>query len=147
MKEWARKNPERLKTYNSNRKEDPQRLEKKRAAMVKYRKTQKGKETGKRYMKEVYRKTEHFKKKRVISTAKWREENRDKTSAHSAVAQAIKSKKLEKLTCEFCFSKDTVAHHDDYSKPLDVRWLCRLHHAEVHCTPASIAARKRLSTR
>jgi hypothetical protein len=23
------------------------------------------------------------------------------------------------------------AHHDDYSKPFDVRWICRLHHARV----------------
>jgi len=24
------------------------------------------------------------------------------------------------------------AHHDDYSRPLDVRWLCKRHHEEAH---------------
>jgi hypothetical protein len=24
------------------------------------------------------------------------------------------------------------AHHDDYSKPFEVRWLCRMHHRAVH---------------
>jgi len=29
------------------------------------------------------------------------------------------------------------AHHDDYSKPLQVRWLCDLHHREHHRKAAS----------
>jgi hypothetical protein len=23
-------------------------------------------------------------------------------------------------------------HHDNYDRPLEVRWLCRTHHSEVH---------------
>lgn len=38
----------------------------------------------------------------------------------------------EKQPCEVCGSLDTHRHHEDYSKPLEVRWLCQLHHKEVH---------------
>jgi hypothetical protein len=33
-----------------------------------------------------------------------------------------------------CGNAATHAHHDDYSKPLEVRWLCRAHHSEHHTT-------------
>ena len=48
------------------------------------------------------------------------------------VNRAIKSGKLVKQPCEVCGSPEVHAHHDDYSKPLDVRWLCQLHHTEHH---------------
>ena len=36
------------------------------------------------------------------------------------------------LPCEVCGATKAQAHHCNYSKPLDVRWLCPKHHAEWH---------------
>jgi len=41
--------------------------------------------------------------------------------------------KLAKQGCEVC-GTDAQMHHDDYSKPLTVRWFCREHHLELHAT-------------
>ena len=56
-----------------------------------------------------------------------------KYKAHSMVNSAIKSMKLFKEACGECGSdKNTHAHHDDYSKPLNVRWLCAACHSQWH---------------
>ena len=35
--------------------------------------------------------------------------------------------------CKFCGRTENVhGHHDDYSKPLDVLWLCKNHHLLLH---------------
>ena len=52
--------------------------------------------------------------------------------AHHAVQEAIKRGRIERLPCEVCKNKRSDAHHDDYNNPLDVKWLCRLHHMAVH---------------
>ena len=52
--------------------------------------------------------------------------------ARSAVGCAIKSGRLVRGPCEVCGLAKSQAHHDDYRKPLDVRWLCFRHHREVH---------------
>lgn len=63
---------------------------------------------------------------------KWRTENRYKLIAHSAVAKALLSGNLTRKPCEQCGAEQTQAHHPDYSKPLDVLWLCRDCHRIEH---------------
>jgi hypothetical protein len=69
------------------------------------------------------------------STAAWQKRNREKTRAHDRVRYALKTGKLVKGPCEraneHCRGK-IHAHHDDYTKPLEVRWLCGHHHRAEH---------------
>ena len=67
--------------------------------------------------------------------ARWAEENPQARKAHHAVSNAVRDGRLEKQPCEnlddTCYGKIN-AHHDDYNKPLEVRWLCRSHHMRWH---------------
>jgi hypothetical protein len=62
----------------------------------------------------------------------WRAEDRRRVSAHNAVLRAIKAEKLVRLPCVRCGEKKSVAHHEDYDKPLDVVWLCQPCHKQRH---------------
>lgn len=62
----------------------------------------------------------------------WQQRNRVKRSAHLKVQSAVICKKMFKQPCEVCGELKVDAHHDDYERPLDVRWLCRKHHMEHH---------------
>lgn len=59
---------------------------------------------------------------------------RMKQAARKLAHKAAKAGKIEKLPCEFadCTQVKVEAHHPDYSKPLEVLWLCRAHHLELH---------------
>ena len=57
---------------------------------------------------------------------------RVKEKARGDLARAVKLGKIIKKPCEVCGYEKAEAHHDDYSKPLDVVWLCRSHHVERH---------------
>jgi hypothetical protein len=57
-----------------------------------------------------------------------------KSTSYKAVREALKNGQLVKGPCESCGSTaaDVQAHHDDHSKPLDVRWLCPTCHYALH---------------
>jgi transcriptional regulator with XRE-family HTH domain len=55
--------------------------------------------------------------------------------AHRRVKKALVEGALTRPgACEVCGScvRRVEAHHDDYAKPLDVRWLCEKHHRQWH---------------
>ena len=51
---------------------------------------------------------------------------------HGAVRNAILSGRLIREPCSRCGADKTQAHHEDYSKPLDVVWLCLKCHKQRH---------------
>lgn len=63
---------------------------------------------------------------------KWALNNPIKALAQRTTNAAIQNGKLERKPCEVCGATRVNAHHDDYSKPLVVRWLCPIHHSAVH---------------
>ncbi|MCK9370297.1 hypothetical protein M0R04_10355 [Candidatus Dojkabacteria bacterium] len=52
----------------------------------------------------------------------------EKLSARTKLRYAVKTGKIAKFACEKCGNFLSEAHHTDYSKALDVIWLCRPHH-------------------
>lgn len=66
-----------------------------------------------------------------------------KRAARIRLRDAIKLGNVMRGACEVCGTRKAVeGHHEDYSKPLEVRWLCRAHHMEQH-TKANESNRNR----
>lgn len=99
------------KEYDAERASDPKRL----AARLAYAKTPSG----------IKRASE--------AKAAYIAREPKKRRAHNAISNAIRDGKLSRKPCEICGSVKRVhAHHDDYAKIYDVRWLCNEHHREWH---------------
>jgi len=83
------------------------------------------------------------KKKAYERLCRWRKENPEKAReqarrypekrrARNIVSRAVRDGKLTKMQCEVCGSEKVHAHHEDYSKPLVVEWLCAKCHRKRH---------------
>lgn len=65
-----------------------------------------------------------------------------KRRARRAARKAIATGELVRQPCEVCGHSIVEAHHDDYAKPLAIRWLCPRHHRLHHAAPEMLAAGK-----
>jgi len=127
---WARRNPEKtrqatqryrerhleeLRAYNRVRNRQPDRL-----ARINER-------------ARLYEQTEEGKRQNYARVKRWRAENPEKYVAHTIVGNAVRDGKIVKGSCVLCgVAKNVDAHHDDYTAPLDVTWLCRKCHGATH---------------
>lgn len=142
-KTWQKKNPEAanaVKKAYKERNRDSYLAQQREYAMDRYRKNIHAnlKENETDHVKKSKRK--YYEKNRVKINARLlkryhsSQEVKDKMVAHRKVAWAVKTGKLvSPKQCENCLEERKLdAHHDDYSKPLEVIWICRKCHRREH---------------
>lgn len=83
-----------------------------------------------------YDRTRGKQKERIAASAaisnRWRNRDSRIVAAHNKVAREIKAGNLVRLPCSVCGSISSYAHHESYNRPLDVVWLCQIHHKARH---------------
>ena len=87
---------------------------------------------GGREKQREYEKTARGREARKKAVDTWAKKSGYKMRAHWRVKSAIKAGLLKRLPCEVCGNEKSQAHHEDYSKPLDVVFLCDKHHKLRH---------------
>lgn len=84
-----------------------------------------------REVERKYLRTEKGKSVAKASREKFVKKHPLALKAHREVHNALKTGLLTYCDCVFCGQK-AQAHHPDYTKPLDVIWLCTIHHKQIH---------------
>lgn len=79
-----------------------------------------------------YAKSERGRETTCLKAKRMRKKYPEKWRARSQLRYAVRMGKILKLPCEGCGDIKVFAHHPDYSKPLEVKWLCLKHHREIH---------------
>jgi hypothetical protein len=112
VKNYRLLNLEKVKLEVKKRAKDPNRV----ASKKKYEQSEKGK----------------LAKKRAMDS--YKERYPMKRASHIMVGSALLTGKIVKPNCcsECNSSKKIEAHHDDYTKPMELRWLCEKCHKEWH---------------
>ena len=65
---------------------------------------------------------------------RYRDRHPERPAAKNVVQGAVRRGFVVRGSCEATGDHDgpVQAHHDDYTRPLAIRWLCEKHHKELH---------------
>lgn len=85
-----------------------------------------------------YRKTNEGRQKEIERSAKTRKKYPERDKARVTARRAIKTGEIKKRACQICGEIKTEMHHPDYSKPLEVVFLCLEHHGKLHREPREL---------
>jgi hypothetical protein len=76
---------------------------------------------------------EKMSKEKIAERSRFsKERNPEKWKARQDLRNAITKGTIKRLPCEVCHKPKAHAHHEDYAKPFEVKWLCQKHHGELH---------------
>ena len=84
----------------------------------------------KKLFRVAHRESENARGLRRKATEKVKKPNA--VSARDKLGRAVRDGKITKCPCVVCGNSRSHGHHSDYTKPLEVIWLCALHHREEH---------------
>ena len=68
--------------------------------------------------------------KRLVK--EWQKKHPEACRAKRMLNNAIKRGDIKRQPCVVCGKEKGHGHHEDYSKPLEVLWLCPEHHKAIH---------------
>lgn len=84
------------------------------------------------YDRERYRNDPKRRKAAAENARRWNRRNPEGYRAHYLTSNAIRDGRLKRQPCKKCGNKKSHAHHEDYSRPLDIMWLCPICHQQKH---------------
>ena len=67
-----------------------------------------------------------------LAQRRWEAKNKEKVLANKKLGYALRKGTIQRQPCVVCGELKVHAHHTDYSKPLQVEWLCVIHHKLQH---------------
>lgn len=67
-----------------------------------------------------------------MKSDKYKREHPERIKAHNDLKTAVRLGRIKRQPCEVCGEPEAEAHHKDYSRTLEVSWLCKKHHEEAH---------------